>query len=247
MTDEQLSGSPAARSEGDDFSGARLHGPDFENTVITDGWFRNADFSGDVVGMRMNGVEIYPLVEAELDRRSPGRSLLRATDPSPLADAWTMLGTMWQSTITRARSLPESWLHERVNEEWSFVETLRHLIMATDCWHGRMIQGEPYPYHPWGLVGPFLSDPASLGLDLTAAPSLDEVLVVREERFAEVGETILSLSALELNRVCQPPSTPGHPQTPSTVLHCVHVILSEEWEHHRYANRDLDVLVERSE
>jgi hypothetical protein len=25
------------------------------------------------------------------------------------------------------------------------------------------------------------------------------------------------------------------------VLHCLHVILNEEWLHHGYANRDLDV------
>jgi hypothetical protein len=163
-----------------------------------------------------------------------------------LTEAWTMLEGIWQSTISRVRALPEAWLHERVNEEWSFVETLRHLIMATDCWHGRMIKGQPHPYHAWGLVGPFLNDPTSLGLDISATPSLDEVLAVRRVRFAEVGKTIASLSVQDLERVCHPPATPGHPQVPHTVRHCLHVILNEEWEHNRYANRDLDLLVERS-
>jgi hypothetical protein len=233
------------RVEGADFSGVRLHGPDFENSVVTDGWFVNADFSGDVGGMLVNGIEISPLIEAELNRRSPGRALLRSTDPNDLVQAWSMLDGIWQSTISRARQLPEPLLHERVNEEWSFVETLRHLIMATDCWHGRMIQGDPHPYHAWGLVGPFLRDPESLGLDLAASPSLDEVLVVRRERFAEVGDTIRSLSAINLDRLCIPPTTPGHPQERRTVLHCLHVILEEEWEHNRYANRDLDILEDR--
>ena len=31
-------------------------------------------------------------------------------------------------------------------------------------------------------------------------------------------------------------------RTVSTVLACLHVILNEEWEHHRYAVRDLEVL-----
>ena len=232
----------SARIEGSDFSRARLHGPDFENSVVTDGWFINADFSGDVEGMLVNGVEIRPLIEAELDRRSPGRALLRATDPNGIGEAWTMLDAMWTTTISRARTLPEPLLYERVNEEWSFVETLRHLIMATDCWHGRMIQGDPHSYHPWGLAGPFLSEPESLGLDIAAKPSLDEVLVVRQGRFADVGGTITSLTETELERVCQPPLSPGHPNQPRSVLHCLHVILNEEWEHNRYANRDLDLL-----
>ncbi len=246
MTDEQPSKASSPRLEGADFSGVRLHGPDFENAVITDGWFVNADFSGDISGLSINGVEVLPLVEDELNRRSPGRALLRANDPTDLAAAWTLIEGMWESTLGRASELPEAWLHERVNEEWSFVETLRHLIMATDCWHGRMILGEPHPYHPWGLAGPFLSDPASLGLDFLATPSFSDVLIVREERFATVTRTMNTLADLDLERLCTPPPTPGHPTVPRTVLHCVHVILEEEWEHNRYANRDLDVLVERS-
>jgi DinB superfamily len=245
MTNEQPPEVLPARVEDTDLSGVRLHGPNFENTVVTDGWFVKADFSGDVEGMIVNGVEIHPLIEAELNRRSPGRALLRATEPQDIAEAWTMLEIMWRATVSRARTLPGPLLFERVNEEWSFVETLRHLIMATDCWHGRMIQGDPHPYHAWGLAGPFLSEPERLGLDLTATPSLEEVLVVRQERFAQVGNTIASLTAVELARTCVPPSTPGHPQAPRTVLQCLHVILNEEWEHDRYANRDLDILVER--
>jgi hypothetical protein len=243
---ESTPGVPPPRIEGSDFSGARLHGPDFENAVITDGWFVNADISGDVRGLRVNGVEVLPFIEAELDRRSPGRVLLRSTDPKNLEEAWTLVQSKWTATVARARELPAPWLHERVNEEWSFVETLRHLIMATDCWHGRMIMGDPHSYHPWGLAGPFLSDPASLGLDLTATPTLDQVLTVREGRIEQVAATFSSLQAIDLERLCIPPSTPGHPQVPRTVLHCLHVILDEEWEHNRYAERDLDILVQRA-
>jgi hypothetical protein len=35
---------------------------------------------------------------------------------------------------------------------------------------------------------------------------------------------------------------PWAPQYPESTLQCVHVILEEEWEHHRYAVRDLDAL-----
>jgi dihydrofolate reductase len=37
-------------------------------------------------------------------------------------------------TITRAQALPEGTLHESVNDEWSFVQTLRHLVFAMDKW-----------------------------------------------------------------------------------------------------------------
>ncbi|MHB1928540.1 MAG: hypothetical protein ACYDEN_01310 [Acidimicrobiales bacterium] len=40
-----------------DFSGARLHSPNFESTRITDAWLLNADISGFVEGLRVNGVE----------------------------------------------------------------------------------------------------------------------------------------------------------------------------------------------
>src|SRR5947209_19986104 len=148
-----------------DFSGARLHSPNFEGTRITDGWLRNADISGYIGGLRVNGVEIAPLVEAELDHRFPERVKLRATDPQGLAEAWVMIEDVWCRTLARARTLPEGLLYERVDDDWSFVETQRHLILATDAWLFRMVRHTSHPYHPWGLAGSFLTDPASLGLD----------------------------------------------------------------------------------
>ncbi len=38
------------------------------------------------------------------------------------------------------------------------------------------------------------------------------------------------------------PASPGHPRKDHTVLQCLHVVLKEEWQHHRYAVRDLAVL-----
>ncbi len=61
----------------------------------------------------------------------------------------------------------------------------------------------------------------------------------------EVRRTIDSLTAEELDRVCAPPDSPGHPNEDRTVRACLHVILNEEWEHHAYATRDLDTLVAR--
>jgi hypothetical protein len=231
-----------ARLNDVDFSGARLHSPNFEGTRITDGWLHNTDISGFIGGLRVNGVEVAPLVEAELDRRFPERIKLRADDPPGLADAWAMIEDVWYSTVARARTLSDALLYERVDDEWSFVETLRHLVFATDSWLLRMVRQMSRPYHPWGLAPSFVADPASLGLDPSARPSLDEVLGVRRERMDAVKETIAGLTAEDLERVCLPPDTSAHPAEGCSVLTCLRVILDEEWEHSRYANRDLAVL-----
>ncbi|MDQ2743325.1 MAG: DinB family protein [Chloroflexota bacterium] len=225
-----------------DFSGARLHSPNLEGARVTDGWLRNADISGYIEGLYVNGVEVAPLVEAELDRRFPERVKLRAVDPPGMVEAWAMIEEVWRATVARARTLPEASLFERVDDEWSFVETLRHLIFATDTWLLRMIRQEFRPYHPSGLAGSFLTDPVSLGLDYNARPTLDEVLAVRYERMGEVKDTIATLTGEEVERICNPPDAEGHPREPHSVLECLNVILDEEWEHSRYANRDLNIL-----
>jgi len=234
-----------ARIEDADFSGARLHAPDFAGAKITDAWFRGADISGDLEGLRLNGVEVAPLVMAELDRLFPQRALLRATEPSDLAAAWDMVEATWEAIVARARALPPELLVERVDDEWSFVETLRHLVMATDNWLRRMVKGIDHPYHPWGLAGSWLSDPAAWGLEVAATPSVDDVLAVRRQRMDEVRGTIAAVTPDELERVCVPPATPGYPTEPHSVMKCLRVILNEEWEHGRYALRDLETLEAR--
>jgi len=234
-----------ARLEDLDLSHARLHAPNFEGAKITDAWFYHADISGDLEGLRLNGVEVAPLVMAELERRSPERAKLRAADPGGLADAWVMVEDLWQSTVASARKLPDPVLYERVDDEWSFVETLRHLVLATDCWLRRMVKGMDHPYHPWGLAGSWLTDPASWGIDPLASPSLQDVLELRRQRMDEVRQAIGTVTAEELERVGAPPGSPGHPNSDHTVRACLHVILNEEWEHNGYARRDLDILDSR--
>jgi hypothetical protein len=114
---------PGARIEDADFSNARLHAPNFEGVRITDAWFYGADISGDLEGLTLNGVEVAPLVEAELERREPERAKLRAADPVGLAEAWVLIEQTWQNTVELAKALPEKRLNERVDDEWSFVET----------------------------------------------------------------------------------------------------------------------------
>jgi hypothetical protein len=45
-----------------------------------------------------------------------------------------------------------------------------------------------------------------------------------------------------LRRVCEQPPAPGYPEQTRTVARCLHVIMNEEVEHHRYLARDLSLL-----
>jgi hypothetical protein len=233
-----------SRVEDLDLSRIHLHGAYLEGLRMTDAYLVGADISGDVEGVRVNGVEIQPLVDAELDRRHPERIKLRATDVDGLREAWAMVGGLWAATTDRAARLPEDLQLQRVDGEWSFVETLRHLVFATDCWLSRGVLLARHPYHPWGLPWSGVTEEwaRTVGVDISATPNLSEVLPLREQRREAVQATLESLSDAELAEVRSAPDEPGHPSGEHSVLQCLHVLLNEEWWHHRYAVRDLDVL-----
>jgi hypothetical protein len=73
-------------------------------------------------------------------------------------------------------------------------------------------------------------------------PALAELLTVRREHQTRVRATLERLTDGELSEIHAAPDEPGHPSGEHSVLQCLHVLLNEEWEHHRYATRDLDLL-----
>ncbi len=101
--------------------------------------------------LRVNGVDVVPLVEAELNRRFPGRADRRAGDPDGLRAAWAALERTWSATLERVAAMPAGTVDVSVGGEWSFAQTLRHLVLATDMWLGRAILGIEQPFHPIGL------------------------------------------------------------------------------------------------
>ena len=233
-----------SRVDGLDLSRVHVHGADFEGTRFTDAHLYGAEIYGDIEGLRINGVDVDVLVQAELDRRCPERTKLRAGDIEGLRAAWSMLEDLWTETVVRAGRLPHDLQLRRVSGEWSFVETLRHLIFATDCWLFRAVQLASRPYHRWGLPWSQAGTQwaQELGIDVDATPDLEQVLIVRREHQLAVRVALEGLTGGELAEVRTAPDEPGHPSGPHSVLQCLHVLLNEEWEHHRYAVRDLDVL-----
>jgi hypothetical protein len=230
-----------------DLARSRFHNSYFTDAKLSGVWLERVDISGVLIDVTVNGVDIGPLVEAELDRRHPERALLTPTEPAGFAEAWTMVERRWAATVERARQLPEAALHERVDGEYSFLETLRHLIFATDAWIGRMVLGEQQPLSPIGV--PHDENDLELPIDATADPDLDEVLVVRAERMAKVRSVIESVTTEELDEVRRPADDDGgYPPAEAVrpVGECLRTILREEWHHHQFATRDLAVLEARA-
>lgn len=230
---------------GADFTGADFRDCDLRRVKVTDSWLVDVRMSGLVENFIVNDVDVTAFVEGELDRRHPERVQLREMRTADDYRAmWGRIERLWAETLARAERLPEPALHQRVDGEWSFVETLRHLVLATDKWAGYMILDKPMPYHPIGLPQPGFTpaDAAALGIDLDARPSLAEVLEVRDTRVAMVSSIVGGLTDGDLDLECPRLPGPGHPEETYTLGRCLRVILTEECEHRRYAVRDLAVL-----
>ena len=227
-----------------DFSGAQIRGALFTGTQLRGVEFDDVDISGELQHVLVNGVDIAPLVDAELNRRMPERAAMRPTDADGFRDAWTILERRWAQTLARADCFPEASLHERVDAEWSFIETLRHLNFATAAWVGRMVLGDPSPWHPLDL--PWDEAPGWDGIpwDREARPSLDEVLTVRRQRQAMVADVMATLIDEQLAAEVMRPE-PGWPRDITCpVSQCLGIVVNEEWEHRLFAERDLTVLEE---
>ena len=230
-----------------DLSGSTFRACDLSRLKVADSLLRDVSISGDLARFVVNDVDVTDYVEAELDGRHPERVRLRSMDgAADFRAMWTTIESLWTGTVARASRLPETRLHERVDGEWSFPETLRHLVFATDAWASRTILDKPMPYHRLALTQTSYRDPEKLGIDVGARPSLDEVLVARADRMAVVRRILDGITDDGLARPCHRSPAPGYPEQPRPVGKCLRVVMTEECEHHRYAVRDLAVLEARS-
>jgi hypothetical protein len=233
-----------------DLSGARFVGADLSGVVMRGVQVDGADIDAPwlLVGgasLLVNGVDVAPYVEAELNRRFPGRAEQRAADPEGLRAAWAALEHTWTATLERAAAMPDGTVDVSVDGEWSFAQTLRHLVLATDMWLGRGVLGIADPFHPIGLRDAATQiDQPEPPRPTAIAPSYAEVLEARADRVAMVRDFLATVTPDEL---ASQRRNPHDPEEPETTLSCLHVILEEEWEHHRYAVRDLDAIEARSE
>ena len=148
---------------------------------------------------------------------------------------WAALEDEWAKTVTRAQALPEDALHDSVNDEWSFVETLRHLVFAMDKWFTAPILGEGF--HPIGLPNSGSVDFPWPGLDDDSTPSVSEALAVRTDRAARFREYLASVTATDFTRPIDVLENGMNP-----LQECIYTVFEEEFWHNRYAQRDLAAL-----
>lgn len=245
-----MSASQPENLEGRTFHGRTLRESRFIGCDLSDVVVRGSEVAGMEIDspwlleggstVIVNGVDVVPLVDAELNRRFPGRELRGSEDPESLRAAWAAIERTWAATLDRAVAMPPGTVEASVEDEWSLAQTLRHLVMATDTWLGKAILEQEQPYHRAGLPN---DDHDTDAYDESAfspeTPSFVEVLEARAHRQTMVRGFLASVTAQELGA---PRKNPHAPQHHETVLSCLRTILEEEWEHHRYAVRDLDTL-----
>jgi hypothetical protein len=204
---------------------------------------QDARIDGLVTNLVVNGVEVTAYVESELDRRHPVRVLIRSDVPAELREGWRQMQNDWAATINRMRATP-GIERRAVDEEWSAVQTLRHLVFVHDSWFRRCVLGSTRQFRPMGLAPDFVPDRERQGLDLAADPSLDEVVAVRAEQAAELDDWLTSVTPAQLADPAPVPDGDGWPPYARgrSKRQCLGTVLNEEWAHHGFCVRDLDIL-----
>ncbi len=229
-----------------DLAGATFRSCGLGGVVMRNVEIYDTTIDGEIKNLVINGVDVAPLVQAELERRHPELPKFRPTTADGFRQAWDLNERLWQATVARARRLAPELLHESVNEEWSFIQTLRHLAFATESWVGRCILGDSSPWHPLSLPWDELAPRPGVPHDRDARPSLDEALAVRMAAMAMMRRVVDGLTDGQLDSRTEPLVGPGWPEEGASfeVRECLLVVLNEEWWHRSYAERDLAILEE---
>jgi hypothetical protein len=226
-----------------DFTGAEFRECTLDGARLIGVVMQDAEIDGLVTNLVVNGVEVMAYVEAELDRRYPVRVLIRSDVPAELFEGWRQLQADWSATIDRLRASP-GMENRTVNGEWSALDTLRHLVFVHDSWFRRCVLGSTDLFTPIGLAIDDVPDREGQGLDLTADPSLDDVAVVRAEQAAELNEWLMTVTPAQLAATAPIPEGnrwPPYARGRST-RQCLGTVLNEEFAHHGFCVRDLDLM-----
>ena len=79
------------RFDDEDLTGAQFRECDLSRARLIGVVMQDAEIDGLITNLTVNGVEVMPYVEAELDRRHPVRLLIRSDEPVDLRQAWRQL------------------------------------------------------------------------------------------------------------------------------------------------------------
>jgi hypothetical protein len=230
--------------ENKNWSNAQFRNISFAGARMRDIDLLNAKISGRVDGLVINDIEIEPLMRREIERTNPERKKLFGTDPASMRAGVDIVLAQLEATWKRARALTEAQRKQQVDEEWSVVETVRHLIFAFDAWIKRALLGEDDPFDPIALPPTFLPPTApGMSCDPAAKPSFEDALAVWKDREKLLNEIVDGLTAEELARPIvakgegYPP--PGHE---TQVVGPLWTVIEEIWWHNRFMNRDMSAI-----
>ena len=182
----------------------------------------------------VNGVDVTAYVN-ERDEWFALRSHLHPTESERMREGWQVFVDAWEGAIARAAALPEAQRHASVDGEWSFVQTLRHLVFAIDKWFTSPVLGGAFD--PMGLPNSGSADFGWPGLDATAEASFDEALHAWRDRAGRVRDHLDGIEPEALTVEVEVLEN-----GPNAVHDCIGVVFEEHFQHLRYATRDLDRL-----
>ena len=230
----------------EEFEDRDLTGAVFWGVLLRNAMFRDVDLTGTrthhvfiddveidgfVDGLIVNGVDVTDYVNQH-DPWQPLRGMLRPTSADDIRTAWAAVRAAWDQTLEVAETFPEEQRLQRVDGEWSFLETMRHLVFVTDKWFSAPLTSGAF--QPLGLPNSGSVDFPWPGIDSTVSPTYHDVLATRQAQHDAIDRTLAELTDAQLDAPVEVPENGT-----VAVLDCWHTLLEEEFEHRRYALRDI--------
>jgi hypothetical protein len=146
--------------------------------------------------------------------------------------AWEALEAEWAKTTARAQALTEDARHQSVDGEFSFVQTVRHLVFAIDKWFTAPVLG--VPFDAIGLPNTGSLEFPFPGLDYGLQPSAADALAAWAGRATSFREFLAGVAPKDLER-----SIEVLENGPNPLRECVYTVFEETFWHNRYALRDV--------
>jgi hypothetical protein len=181
----------------------------------------------------VNGVDVTEYINSH-DRWYPLRNDLSPEDEVGIHSAWSRLVAEWDRLYALVADLSEDVPMRSIDGEWSLRDTLRHMLFVHDKWFNWPLGGRR-TFTAIGLPNTGSQGGEWPGLDLSRDPTFDATLAERRVQVSSFGDFIEKLSLRELPEMSEILENGSVP-----TLVCFHAILEEEFEHLRYAWRDIE-------
>ena len=200
-----------ARFVESDLSGVVMRGVEVADADIDAPWLPDADY------FRVNGVDVIPFVEAELDRRFPGRAQRRAADPDGLRAAWAVLERTWAATLDRV--CRDARRHRR-RRRWTVSGRSRRRCGTwssprTRGWARRSCGSTSRSTRSVSWTRGRRATALDLSVFTTETPTYAEVLDARADRVAMVRDLLAGVTADELDAPRSEPARARSTRRPS--------------------------------